>query len=359
MASVRLEQVEKVFPNGQAAVRGLSLEVADGELLVLVGPSGCGKTTTLRLIAGLEEPTAGRIYIGERDVTEVPPHRRDVAMVFQNYALYPHLTVRQNLGFGLRMRGTSPAVIAERVRGVARSLGIEAHLDAKPGQLSGGQRQNVALWRAIVREPRAFLLDEPLSNLDAVLRAEMRMELARLHHRLGATMIHVTHDQAEAMTLGNRVAVLRAGRIEQIGSPTEVYCRPANQFVAGFIGSPSMNFLWCTLHGGRVESPWFTLPVEGDGGPREVTLGVRPQDIRIGDEGDALGRVEVIQPLGSELHVLLTLMGGSRAHSVMVVVPPDGPEVRAGQTVRLRFARERLHLFDPATGARIEVNDRR
>src|SRR5262245_46252824 len=247
MAAIRLDQVEKVYSNGQVAARGLDLEAADGEFLVLVGPSGCGKSTALRMVAGLETPTRGRIVIGGRDVTSLPPQERDLAMVFQNYALYPHKTVRQNLEFGLRMRQTSAAVIAERVTRVAHSLGIESYLERRPSQLSGGQRQRVALGRAIVREPQAFLFDEPLSNLDARLRVETRAELARLHRRLGATMLYVTHDQEEAMTLGNRVAVLRDGRLEQVAPPMDIYRRPANRFVAGVMGPPAMNLLPCTL----------------------------------------------------------------------------------------------------------------
>src|SRR5262245_2701693 len=362
MAAIRLDKVEKVYPNGHVAARGLDLEAADGELLVLVGPSGCGKSTALRLVAGLETPTRGRVLIGGRDVTALPPQERDLAMVFQNYALYPHKTVRQNLEFGLLMRKASAPVIAERVARVAASLGIDAYLDRKPGQLSGGQRQRVALGRAIVREPQAFLLDEPLSNLDARLRVETRAELARLHRRLGAMMLYVTHDQEEAMTLGNRVAVLRDGRLEQVAPPMEIYRRPANRFVAGFMGSPSMNFLPCTLRDGggaaRLESPWFTLSLEG-GVPaaptREVTLGVRPQDVRLGAAGAAAaaGRGEVGQPLGSELLVHLALTGGEQA-PVVAVVPAEAA-VRVEQEVGLRFERDRLHLFDARDEARIEL----
>src|SRR3954471_7229208 len=226
MAGISLEHVDKIYPNGCTAARDLSLEVEDGELLVLVGPSGSGKSTVLRLMAGLERVTDGIIRIGDRDVTDLPPQQRDIAMVFQNYALYPHMTVRQNLGFGLSIRKQPAAVIAERVEAIAASLGLEPLLDRKPAQLSGGQRQRVALGRAIVREPRAFLLDEPLSNLDPGLREQMRGELARLHRRLGATMLHVTHDQEEALTLGDRIAVLREGRVEQVGPPPDVYRRP-------------------------------------------------------------------------------------------------------------------------------------
>ena len=243
MASVLLDKVWKTYPNGHVAARGVELAIEDGEFMVLVGPSGCGKSTALRMIAGLETPTQGRVLIGDRDVTEVPPQERDIAMVFQSYALYPHMTVRDNLGFGLRMRGTSPAGIAERVEVAAKALGLEKVLDRKPGQLSGGQRQRVALGRAIVREPMVFLFDEPLSNLDAKLRLETRAELARLHRRLAATMVYVTHDQEEALTLGTRVAVMSEGRVEQVGPPLEVYRRPETMFVATFVGSPAMNLL--------------------------------------------------------------------------------------------------------------------
>jgi len=237
VAELVLEGLRKVFAGGHAGVAGLDLRVADGERLALVGPSGSGKSTVLRLIAGLESPTAGRVLLGGRDVTNVPPESRDLTMVFQSYALYPHMTVRANLGFGLRMRGRPPAEIATKVRETAESIGLADLLDRMPSQLSGGQRQRVALGRAIVRDPKAFLFDEPLSNLDPRLRGDVRAELIRLHARLGTTMVYVTHDQEEAMTLGQRIAVLRDGWLEQVGSPEEVYARPANVFVAGFIGS--------------------------------------------------------------------------------------------------------------------------
>ncbi|HYC33055.1 MAG TPA: ATP-binding cassette domain-containing protein, partial [Gemmatimonadales bacterium] len=243
MARVRLEQVEKVYPNGHVAARGLDFEIADGEFMVLVGPSGCGKSTALRMIAGLETPTGGRVLIGERDVTSLPPQERDIAMVFQSYALYPHMTVRENLGFGLRMRGAQKGDIEQRVVAAARALSLDQVLDRRPSQLSGGQRQRVALGRAIVRDPQVFLFDEPLSNLDAKLRVETRAELARLHRRLRATIVYVTHDQEEALTLGNRIAVMHGGVVEQVAPPMEVYRRPATAFVAGFVGSPAMNLL--------------------------------------------------------------------------------------------------------------------
>jgi multiple sugar transport system ATP-binding protein len=351
MAAIRLEKVEKVYPNGHVATRGLDLDIADGEFLVLVGPSGCGKSTALRLVAGLETPTGGRIVIGDRDVTALPPQERDLAMVFQSYALYPHKTVRENLAFGLRMRRADPALIARRVEEVARVLGIETVLDRKPGQLSGGQRQRVALGRAMVRQPQAFLLDEPLSNLDARLRVQTRAELARMHRQLGATMLYVTHDQEEAMTLGDRVAVLRDGRLQQLAPPMEIYRRPANLFVAGFIGSPAMNFFRCTPRRAngqlRLESPSFALPLDtGLEVPpgKEVVVGVRPQDVRLAKsaEADLAARVDVIQPLGSEAVIHLELPGEARA----VAVLSAEASLRVGDQIAVHFPRERLHLFD-------------
>ncbi len=335
MASVRLQQVWKTYPNGHLAARGVDLDITDGELMVLVGPSGCGKSTALRMIAGLETPSSGTVTIGDRDVTEVPPQERDIAMVFQSYALYPHMTVRDNLGFGLRMRGVAPAVIVERVGAAAKALGLDAVLDRKPGQLSGGQRQRVALGRAIVREPMVFLFDEPLSNLDAKLRLETRAELARLHRRLAATMVYVTHDQEEALTLGSRVAVMREGRVEQVGPPLEVYRRPATVFVATFVGSPAMNLL-----------PAGTMP---GAGPAGATLGVRPHDFAVVPRGagdlDAL--VDVVEPRGSELLLYLRLGPTGAGPEVRVITPPD-LDVAPDQVVGLRYERERLHLFDQA-----------
>ncbi len=331
MASVRLEGIRKTYPNGHVAARDLNLDVADGEFMVLVGPSGCGKSTALRIIAGLESPTGGRVLIGSRDVTGLPPQERDIAMVFQSYALYPHMTVRQNLGFGLRMRGAGPEVIAERVTKAAEALVLESVLDRKPGQLSGGQRQRVALGRAMVREPQAFLFDEPLSNLDAKLRVETRAELARLHRRLAATIVYVTHDQEEALTLGGRVAVLRDGLVEQVAPPMELYRRPAMAFVGGFVGSPAMNF----LPGGVI------------GRQDGATLGVRPHDIRLvaPGSGDMDARADVVEPRGSELLVYLRLDGSKEGEELRVVAPPE-PMVSADTTVGVRFDRERLHWFD-------------
>src|SRR5438105_2856042 len=282
MASISLEHIAKRYPNGYIASRDLSLEIADGELLVLVGPSGSGKSTVLRMIAGLEKPTAGTITIGDRDVTRLPPQERDIAMVFQSYALYPHMTVRENMAFGLRLRRQPNEMVARRIGDVADALGLTSMLERKPAQLSGGQRQRVALGRAIVREPKAFLFDEPLSNLDAQLRVETRAELARLHRRLGATMVYVTHDQVEAMTLGTRVAVLKDGALQQVAPPMELYRRPQNRFVASFIGSPSMNFVQGNIErdDGRTRfvAPGMTLAVPEAAAARQgpVVLGVRP-----------------------------------------------------------------------------------
>jgi ABC-type sugar transport system ATPase subunit len=323
VASISVQGIRKVFAGGHVGLAGIDLTIADGERLVLVGPSGSGKSSLLRIIAGLELPTEGRVEIGGRDVTDVPPERRDLAMVFQSYALYPHKTVRENLGFGLRVRRV-PAVEADRrVRATAESLGLEPLLDRMPAQLSGGQRQRVALGRAIVRDPQAFLFDEPLSNLDPRLRIETRAELIQLHDRLRATMVYVTHDQEEAMTLGQRIAVLRAGLIEQVATPDELYRRPANMFVAGFIGSPAMNF------------------IKGFAGA--ATAGIRPHDVEIvvPTGAELSGQIEVIEPLGhAQVVHIATPMG-----RVVAVVSPER-ELTAGATVGIRAPQERLHRFD-------------
>jgi multiple sugar transport system ATP-binding protein len=347
MASVRLEGVGKTYPNGHVAARGLDVAIADGEFMVLVGPSGCGKSTALRMIAGLETPTAGRVLIGEQDVTSLPPQDRDIAMVFQSYALYPHMSVRQNLAFGLRMRGAAPGAIADRVAQAAGALGLDAVLDRKPSQLSGGQRQRVALGRAMVRDPKVFLFDEPLSNLDAKLRVETRAELARLHRRLGATIVYVTHDQEEALTLGGRVTVMRDGLVEQVGPPMEVYRRPASAFVAGFVGSPAMNLLAGQAADGRWRGPGGLVLEAPSGGVRPVTLGVRPHDVALvaPGAGDADARVDVVEPRGSELLVHLRLGADGGGPDVRVVAPPE-PLVPVEAVVGLRAARERLHWFD-------------
>jgi multiple sugar transport system ATP-binding protein len=351
MASVRLQGVAKTYPNGHVAARELDLDIDDGEFMVLVGPSGCGKSTALRMIAGLETPTAGRILIGEKDVTTLPPQERDIAMVFQSYALYPHMSVRDNLGFGLRMRGLARDAIGRRVEEAARALDLSSVLDRKPAQLSGGQRQRVAVGRAIVREPQVFLFDEPLSNLDAKLRVETRAELARLHRRLQATVVYVTHDQEEAMTLGGRVAVLKDGILQQVAPPMELYRRPANRFVAGFVGSPAMNFLEAEARDGVAAVAGASLqPPKGASG--RLVLGVRPHDIQVVAEGaghlDAV--VDVVEPRGSELLVYLRLGAGGE---VRVVTSPDRP-IAVEQRVGLQLDRARLHWFEAESGRRVD-----
>jgi multiple sugar transport system ATP-binding protein len=353
MASVRLEGVGKTYPNGHVAARGLDIAIADGEFMVLVGPSGCGKSTALRMIAGLETPTAGRVLIGDQDVTALPPQDRDIAMVFQSYALYPHMTVRQNLAFGLRMRGSAPASIAERVAQASGALGLDAVLDRKPSQLSGGQRQRVALGRAMVRDPKVFLFDEPLSNLDAKLRVETRAELARLHRRLGATIVYVTHDQEEALTLGGRVTVMRDGVVEQVGPPMEVYRQPASTFVAGFVGSPAMNLLEGTVTGGRWQGPGGLVLAAPPAAVGRVTLGIRPHDVAVvpPTTGDADARVDVVEPRGSELLIHLRLGADGTGPEVRVVAPPE-PLIPVEAVVGLGAAPERLHWFDES-GSRL------
>jgi ABC-type sugar transport system ATPase subunit len=356
MASVTLDRLTKAFGSTHTAVRELTLKIDDGELLVLVGPSGCGKSTVLRLIAGLEAPVSGQILIDGRDVTHVPPQHRDVAMVFQSYALYPHKTVRENLAFSLRVRRIESRRIDERVSAVATLLGIESLLDRKPGQLSGGQQQRVALGRAIVREPHVFLLDEPLSNLDPLLRVSTRTELALLHRRLGATMVHVTHDQEEAMTLGTRLAVMRDGALEQVGAGRDVYERPANVFVAGFIGAPAMNLHAAQPidHGERMRLVAAGFALADVEAPRDAaTLGVRPHDVALTDPsaGDGTARVELVEPLGATTLVHLACDGTE--DRLRVVVPSDSP-ASVDDRVGFQFRRDRLHFFD-AHGVRLSV----
>ena len=351
MASVSLHRLTKTFDGtGRPALQDLSLEVREGEFLVLLGPSGCGKTTALRCIAGLEEPTAGTIRIGDRDVTHVPPGERDVAMVFQNYALYPHLTVRANIAFGLEMRRVPRPEIARRVEAMAARLGLADLLDRRPAQLSGGQRQRVALGRAIVRDPAVFLFDEPLSNLDAQLRIEMRAELLTLHRTLHATMVYVTHDQVEAMTMGQRIAILHQGCLRQLDTPGEIYERPADVFVARFVGSPGMNVLMgkgkgeggMVLRCGTLDLP---VPVEA-----AVQVGIRPEHVGLCalGEGDGEAEVMVVEPLGSETLVHLDAGGQS-----LVARLPGMGGARVGERVGIRVEARRFHLFD-AAGARLK-----
>ncbi|HKI29311.1 MAG TPA: sn-glycerol-3-phosphate ABC transporter ATP-binding protein UgpC [Actinomycetota bacterium] len=373
MARVAFDHVTKVYPGPVVAVDDLTLQVADGEFLILVGPSGCGKSTALRMVAGLERISEGTIAIGDRVVNDVPPKDRDIAMVFQNYALYPHMTVEKNLGFGLRRRRTPREDVRARVDDVSRLLGLEDLLRRRPGQLSGGQRQRVAMGRALVREPEVFLLDEPLSNLDAQLRVQMRSELKRLHERVGATTIYVTHDQVEAITLGERIAVLSGGVLQQVGPPQEVYDDPANVFVARFIGSPPMNLLKGNATDGciRLGGVEFRDPQVPEG---EVLVGIRPEGLRpVGQEHEGptleVG-VEVVEPLGDEVlvhgsidagpaHVrigpedpaLLADGEGDRATITLRLPPEERP--RPGSRLQVAIAPHAIRLFDPVSGRAI------
>ena len=363
MAQVRLTQLNKRF-DGTHAVKDVNLEIRDHEFVVLVGPSGCGKTTTLRMVAGLEEITSGEISIDGKVVNNLAPMDRDIAMVFQNYALYPHMSVYENMSFGLRMRKFERAEIDRRVKHAAEVLGIQPLLERRPRQLSGGQRQRVALGRAIVRNPRVFLFDEPLSNLDAALRVQMRVELKRLHDRLDTTAIYVTHDQVEAMTLGDRVVVMKDGTVQQEGAPLALYQRPANRFVAGFIGSPAMNFvpvtlewsehaLWARATGLRVRVPPARTEAMRQHVDKKVILGLRPEALHPSSGSDGAdyafeATVEVVEPLGSE--ILLD----TRVGEVPVVARVDpGVRVNAHERVRLAFDPARAHFFDAATEAAI------
>jgi multiple sugar transport system ATP-binding protein len=372
MAKVRLDGVRKVYENGFVAVHDATFEVANGEFVVLVGPSGCGKSTTLRMIAGLESITAGEIRIGDRVVNDVPSNRRDIAMVFQNYALYPHMTVRENMAFALKLRNEPKTEIERRVREAAAILDIDRILDSRPRQLSGGQRQRVAVGRAIVRDPQAFLFDEPLSNLDAKLRVQTRKEIARLHRQLGATMIYVTHDQVEAMTMGDRIVVMHEGHIQQIGAPLELYERPANRFVAGFIGSPAMNFMEGIVREegdglvAELLNGHFDVPLPAQGGlplaalrSQRLTLGIRPEDIYLHDAAPSGARtvgvdamVEAVEPMGNEVFVYARA-GGQEL--VARIAPTRLP--RADEAVRLVFDADRVHFFDPHTGATLPLRD--
>jgi multiple sugar transport system ATP-binding protein len=376
MAGIALEQVRKVYDNGQVAVSGASFTVADGELVVLVGPSGCGKSTLLRMVAGLEGISGGQLRIGERVVNDLPPRDRDIAMVFQSYALYPHMSVYENLAFGLRLRGAANPEVDAQVRAAAATLGLEELLDRKPRQLSGGQRQRVALGRALVRQPQVFLLDEPLSNLDARLRMTMRSEIARLHRRLGATMLYVTHDQIEAMTLGQRIVVMNGGEIQQIDTPMRLYDDPDNLFVAGFLGSPAMNVFRGTLaRDGQHElvagSARLALPaslpaaVAALPAAHELAVGIRPEDLLLESDPGAASttisssataapklsvnaRLESVEPVGNEIFLALDF-GGTAA---TCRVPPQAlPE--PGATLRMGYRPDRLRYFDAATGQRL------
>jgi multiple sugar transport system ATP-binding protein len=382
MPPIRIEGLTKTYKDGPRAVDRVDLEIRDGEFMVLVGPSGCGKSTLLQMLAGIVEVTEGTIHIGDQDVTRLDPRKRDIAMVFQSYALYPHLSVRGNLGFGLKLRGTSKAEIARRVEDVARILGLDEVLDRKPGELSGGQRQRVAMGRAIVREPRAFLMDEPLSNLDAKLRVSMRAQLSRLHERLGVTTVYVTHDQIEAMTLGDRVAVLRRGVLQQCDTPQALFAKPANLFVAAFIGSPAMNLVEATVDGG--EARFGSCRVAVPAGSRvqgRVILGLRPHHLEVAGDSAAPripGVVQVVEELGTETQLVVgidaprlraeavrdaldaapgddVLLADEERASLTAVVDPRA-RVRTGDRIELAIDPSHLHAFDPETGAAIALN---
>jgi multiple sugar transport system ATP-binding protein len=386
MAEIVLDHVTKRYPDGFEAVKQMDLDVGDGEFIILVGPSGCGKSTALRMIAGLEDITDGELRIGDEVVNEKAPKDRDIAMVFQNYALYPHMTVRDNMGFALKLAKVPKDEIDRKVAEAARILDLEQHLDRKPANLSGGQRQRVAMGRAIVRDPKAFLMDEPLSNLDAKLRVQMRTEVSRIQTRLGTTTVYVTHDQTEAMTLGDRVAVMRAGTLQQVGTPGELYREPVNLFVAGFIGSPAMNFLPATIEGDTIQLPIGDVPageeqrraLSSDGARGGVIAGLRPEDFEdahlVGDQR-ARGmtfraKVEVLESMGSELYAYFTtehegvssqeldelaqdagtaeVPGAERGQ---VVARLDAASrAQEGQDVELWFDSTKLHLFDADSG---------
>ena len=369
-AHLELRNLRKEYSERVTAVDGVSLSLSRGELLVLVGPSGCGKSTTLRCIAGLEDASAGDIRIGDESVRGRPPEARDVAMVFQNYALYPHKTARENIGFGLRMTtDLSGQAIRDHVEDVAETLGITDLLGKKPGSLSGGQQQRVALGRAIVRDPDVFLLDEPLSNLDATLRSRMRTEIQRLQRELEVTTVYVTHDQTEAMTIGDRIAVLRGGRLQQVATPMTCYHEPANRFVASFIGEPSMNLLDCSFDpgsstfGGPIEYPATDrlATAAADAGGGQVTLGFRPEAPTVAADADAddgtpgfSGRVDVVEPVGERSFVYVTLSAGPQ---VTVATPGETP-VGEGARVRVGLPQDGVHLFDGESGEALHHPDR-
>jgi multiple sugar transport system ATP-binding protein len=380
VAAIELQTVVKTFPNGVRAVDGVDLTIDDGEFMVLVGPSGCGKTTLLRCIAGLEEVTEGAIFIGDRDVTDVAPKNRDIAMVFQNYALYPHMSVRRNIAYGLKVRRTPRREIAKRIAETARLLGLDELMDRRPLALSGGQRQRVAMGRAIARRPRVYLMDEPLSNLDAKLRVRVRADLARLHDQLGVTTVYVTHDQVEAMTLGERAAVMRDGRIQQVDSPQGLYWSPVNLFVAAFIGSPSMNLVEAEIADKALRFAGFSLPLAELGAdaaklPPRVIFGVRPEHLREVEEGESPawsieGEVKVEENLGVEILVFFPIdaapvetdeivsiregdeegLLAEEARAIFTARLPSGTRRLSGKKIRLALDPARCYFFDPGTG---------
>ncbi len=355
MATVRFESATRTYPgNDKPSVDALDLDIADGEFLVLVGPSGCGKSTSLRMLAGLEEVNAGKIYIDNKDVTDLSPKDRDVAMVFQNYALYPHMSVADNMGFALKIAGVDKGEIRRRVEEAAKILDLTEYLQRKPKALSGGQRQRVAMGRAIVREPKVFLMDEPLSNLDAKLRVQTRTQIASLQRRLGITTVYVTHDQVEAMTMGDRVAVLKDGLLQQCDSPRRMYDHPNNVFVAGFIGSPAMNLFEVPVEGSSVKFGTATLPASFGAAPSggRVTLGVRPEDLDIAQQGLPV-TVEVVEELGADAYVYGSMDGAEPTDKPIVVrvdgrVPPE-----KGTRIHLMPKADHVHYFDPNTGERL------
>jgi len=394
VAEIVLDQVTKRFPDGALAVDKVSLEIADGEFVILVGPSGCGKSTTLNMIAGLEDITEGKLLIGGTVVNNKAPKDRDIAMVFQSYALYPHMTVRENMGFALKLAKTPQATIDEKVNEAARILDLTQHLDRKPANLSGGQRQRVAMGRAIVRDPSAFLMDEPLSNLDAKLRVQMRTEVSRIQRRLGTTMVYVTHDQTEAMTLGDRVAVMRNGTIQQVGAPQELYERPVNLFVAGFIGSPAMNFIPATAEDGTLHTPLGDIPLTGRlrqaleraRAPRELIVGIRPEDFEDASlvAADALpqgitlrAEIDVLESMGSDVFVYFTreLEQGVDAAELQELAQDSGradtgasgdtvvarldaaTRLREGEDAELWVDVRKIHVFDPSSGKNLALED--
>ncbi len=387
MSEIVLDQVTKRFPDGTEAVKQMSLDIPDGEFVILVGPSGSGKSTALRMIAGLEDITEGELKIDDRVVNDLAPKDRDVAMVFQNYALYPHLTVRENMAFPLKLADVPKEEMERKVSEAAETLDLTEYLDRRPANLSGGQRQRVAMGRAIVRDPKAYLMDEPLSNLDAKLRVQTRTELARLQQRLGTTTVYVTHDQTEAMTLGDRVAVMRAGALQQVGKPTELYAHPVNLFVAGFIGSPAMNFVPGALSGDKVKTPFGELPVPeaakaaAAGGEREVIVGIRPENLEdarvVETEARNHGatfkaKLDLVEPLGAEYYAYFHLEGtrvesehlnelavdagltevpsAQAGEASLVARLNEMSEIREGDEIELWLDTRRLQLFDPASG---------
>ena len=360
MATVKFDNASRTYPgNDKPSIDKLTIDIADGEFLVLVGPSGCGKSTALRMLAGLEEVNEGDIWIGARNVTDLSPKDRDVAMVFQNYALYPHMSVADNMGFALKIAGINKAEIAKRVAEAAKILDLQDYLERKPKALSGGQRQRVAMGRAIVRDPQVFLMDEPLSNLDAKLRVQTRTQIASLQRRLGVTMVYVTHDQIEAMTMGDRVAVLKDGLLQQCDTPRRMYDHPDNVFVAGFIGSPAMNLFDVPVVEGGVKFGTITHPIDTKlltGVGKEVTLGVRPEDLTIKADGEGLPvTVEVVEELGADAYIYgSTIESDGDVKPIIVRVDGRKPPVK-GTVVYLTPKGEHIHLFNTATGLRIEA----